>query len=115
MLVALLLSGCAASSLDIHRQFVAPETYRDLSCQQIGAEGERVVRRAAEISGVEYASEGGSGWLNMQPIVVSWPTPWLAAQEEEITELSRLKGEFDALEEASRQKRCSLNFKQRQN
>jgi hypothetical protein len=115
LLVALALAGCAASSLDIHAQFVSPETYQELSCQQIGAEGERVGRRVAEISGNAHGNEGSAAWLLTQPVVVKWPTAWLAASEEENTELARLKGEFEALERASTQKRCSLHFKQQSN
>jgi hypothetical protein len=115
LLVTLTLPGCATSSLDIHAQFVSPETYQELSCQQIGAEGERVAHRVAEISGTEHGNEGGPVWLLTQPIVVKWPTAWLAASEEENTELARLKGEFEALERASTLKRCSLHFKQQSN
>jgi hypothetical protein len=115
LLVAFALSGCAASSLDIHAQFVSPETYQELSCQQIGAEGERVGRRVAEISGSGHGNEGSAAWLLTQPIVVTWPTPWLATSDEETTELARLKGEFEALEQASTLKRCSLHFKQQSN
>jgi len=113
LLIALELSACSASSGDIRSQFVAPDQYQELSCQQIGAEGERVARRVAEISGVEYArGAGAASWLSAQPIVVRWPTAWLAASEEGTAELSKLKGEFEALERASGSRRCSLNFKQ---
>ena len=114
LLVARLLSACAATG-DIRAQFVPTEKYQELSCQQIGVEGERVARRVAEISGVEYATASGVAWLVAQPIVVHWPTPWLATSEEGTAELPKLKGEFEALERASTQKRCSLTFKQQAN
>ena len=109
-LIALSLSACAAAG-GIGAQFVSPEKYQELTCQQIGAEGERVARRVAEISGVEYAAPGAT-WLATQPIVVRWPTPWLATADEGAPELPKLKGEFEALERASALKRCSYSFKQ---
>src|SRR5450631_80751 len=97
LLIALLLSACAASSVDIGAQYVAPEKYQGQSCPEIGAEGERVARRVAEISGVEYAPAWGAAWLVAQSIVVRWPTPLLATSEEVTAELAKLKGEFEAL------------------
>jgi hypothetical protein len=109
-LVALSLSACAATG-GIGAQFVSADKFQELTCQQIGAEGERVARRVAEISGVEYAAPGAT-WLATQPIVVHWPTAWLATSDEGAPELPRLKGEFEALERASALKRCSYSFKQ---
>jgi hypothetical protein len=109
-LLALSLSACAATG-DIGAQFVSAERYQELTCQQIGAEGERVARRAAEIAGIEYAAPGAT-LLATQAIVVHWPTPWLATADEGPPELPRLKGEFEALERASALKRCSYSFKQ---
>lgn len=112
LLVAFALSGCATSSSDIGAQFVAPEKYEQLSCQQIGAEGERVARRVAEISATGYGNGGSVAWPTSQPIVVRWPSTLLATSEEGTAELHKLKGEFWALAEASTQKRCSFSFQQ---
>ena len=110
VLVALLLSGCASSSSNILAQYVPPEKYQVLTCREIGAEGERVASRVAEISGDSNTS--GAAWFVAQSIVVHWPTPWLATTEEGSAELSKLKGEFEALEQPSALKRCGLSFKQ---
>jgi len=111
VLIAFLLSGCASSSGSILAQYVPPEKYQGLTCREIGAEGERVASRVAEISGDSNTS--GTAWLVAPSIVVHWPTtPWFATSEEEATELSKLKGEFEALEQAAERKRCGLSFKQ---
>ena len=112
VLIALLLSACAASSVDLRAQYVAPERYQGLSCPEIGTEGERVARRVAEISGIEYSATSGVASLVAQSIVVRWPTPLLATSEDVTAELAKLKGEFEALEKASALKRCSFSFKQ---
>ena len=89
-----------------------PEKYQALTCWEIGTEGKRVVSRVAEISGDEYPATSGAAWLVAPSIVVHWPTPWFATSEEAATELSKLKGEFEALEQAAALKRCGLSFKQ---
>jgi len=109
--VTLLLSACSASSDHILAQYVPPEKYQALTCWEIGTEGKRVVSRVAEISG-EYPATSGAAWLVAPSIVVHWPTPWFATSEEAATELSKLKGEFEALEQAAALKRCGLSFKQ---
>jgi hypothetical protein len=112
VLVALLLSACASSSGNILAQYVPPEKYQGLTCREISAEGERVAGRVAEVSGDAYSNTTGATWLIAPPIVVRWPTPWLATTEEGSVELSKLKGEFEALEQAAERKRCGLSFKQ---
>jgi hypothetical protein len=124
VLIALLLSACGStSSGNIIAQHVPPERYQGLTCWEIGAEGERVASRVAEISGDEHSAASGASWFVAQSVVVLWPTPWLANTEEGstdwlattavgTTELSKLRGEFEALEQASERKRCGLSFKQ---
>jgi hypothetical protein len=110
--ITLLLSACSTSSDNILAQYVPPEKYQGLTCWEIGTEGKRVASRVAEISGDGYSNTSGATWLVAPSIVVRWPTPWFATSEEEATELSKLKGEFEALEQASALKRCGLSFKQ---
>jgi hypothetical protein len=87
-----------------HQTTSSPST-----CREIGAEGGSVANRVAEISGDPNTS--GASWFVAPSIVVRWPTAWLATSEEEAAELSKLKGEFEALEQASALKRCGLSFK----
>ena len=112
VLIALLLSACTSSSGNIPAQYVPPEKYQGLTCREIGAEGEHVASRVAEISGDAYSNTSGAASPVASPIVVHWPTPWLATTEEGSAELSKLKGEFEALEQAAERKRCGLSFKQ---
>jgi hypothetical protein len=112
VLIALLLSACTSSMGNIPAQYVPPEKYQGLTCREIGAEGEHVASRVAEISGDAHSNTAGAARPVAPPIVVHWPTPWLATSEEGIAELSKLRGEFEALEQAAERKRCGLSFKQ---
>jgi hypothetical protein len=109
--MGLLLSGCSTPG-DIRTQFVSPDKFQGLSCKEIGAEGERVARRVAEISGLEHDNTGAGFLLISQPVVVEWPSAVIAKSDDTGAELGRLKGEFEALERASTFKRCGYHFKQ---
>jgi hypothetical protein len=114
--VALLLCagfvvGCASSSNDIQPQYVSHLQYQNLSCQQIGAEAQRVSRRVAEVSGVQDEKASGDAVATGVAIVLFWPAAFfIKGDGATAAELGRLKGEFDALEQASIQKRCGLRF-----
>jgi hypothetical protein len=106
------LAACEMASGDLRVQFVSPETYRELSCNQIGTEGNRIAARVAEISGGERGSPSSGLSLLTQPIAVTWPGPLSELSEDAVREIGKLKGEFQALERASTFKRCSYHFKQ---
>jgi len=104
--------GCASSASDIQPQYVSHLQYQHLSCQQIGAEVQRVSRRVAEVSGVQDDKATGDAVATGIALVVFWPAAFfIKGDGATAAELGRLKGEFEALERASIQKRCGLQFK----
>jgi hypothetical protein len=103
--------GCASSSSDIQPQYVSHLQYQNLSCQQIGAEAQRVSRRVSEVSGVQDEKASGDAFATGVAIVVFWPAAFfIKGDGATAAELGRLKGEFEALEQAAIQKRCGLQF-----
>jgi hypothetical protein len=118
--VALLLciiwcAGCASSSSEIQPQYVSPIQYQSLSCQQVGAEAERVSRRVAEVSGVQDSKASSDAVATGVAIVIFWPAAFfIKGDGASAAELGRLKGEFEALEQASIRKGCGLRFQRLQ-
>jgi hypothetical protein len=107
----LLMGGCAASSIGIDAQYISADHYGGHTCAEIAAEGERVARRVAEISNTSEDTRS-SGWLLPPAIILLWPTiP--PSDDSIVADLRRLRGDFEALREASRRKRCSLRFQER--
>lgn len=105
-------AGCASSASDIQPQYVSPLQYQHLSCPQIAAEAQRVSRRVAEVSGVQDEKASGDAVATGVALVLFWPAAFLIKGDgASAAELGRLKGEFEALEQASNQKRCGLQFK----
>jgi hypothetical protein len=111
MLCAGLIVGCASSSSDIQPQYVSHLQYQNLSCSQIGAEAQRISRRVAEVSGVQDEKASGDAVATGVALVLFWPAAFfIKGDGATAAELGRLKGEFEALEQASIQKKCGLRF-----
>ena len=111
---ALLLAACASSSEAIKPAYVSPLQYQHLTCQQIGAEMERVSRRAAEVAGVQDSNKTSDAWVTGATIVLFWPAAFfIKGDGSTAAELARLKGEFEALEKVSIEKNCNLRIQGR--
>jgi hypothetical protein len=108
---AILLAGCANQAADIQAQYVSPNQYSHLSCSQIGAEAQRISRRVAEVSGQQDERASSDAVATGVALVIFWPAAFfIKGDGATAAELGRLKGEFEALEEVSNQKRCGLHF-----
>ena len=110
--LVLLVAGCASSSSEIRPAYVSPLQYQSLSCQQIGMEMERVSRRASEVAGVQDSNRTQDAWVTAGAIVLFWPAAFfIKGDGQSAAELSRLKGEFEALEKVSVEKNCNLQVR----
>jgi hypothetical protein len=113
--LSILIAGCASSSDAIKPAYVSPLQYQGLTCQQIGAEMERVSRRASEVAGVQDSNKTSDAWVTGAAIVLFWPAAFFVKGDgPTAAELGRLKGEFEALEQAGNQKNCNLRVQGRQ-
>jgi hypothetical protein len=109
--MCILLVGCASSSDEIRAQYISPLQYQDLSCQQIGAEAQRVSARASEVAGVQDEKSTNDAVATGVGIVLFWPSLFfIKGDGQTAAELGRLRGEFDALEQASIRKNCGIQF-----
>ena len=109
---AAICAGCASSSNEIGAQYISPLQFQSYSCQQIGAEAERVSHRAAQVAGVQDEKATSDAWATGVGLVVFWPTLFFVKGDgQTAAELGRLRGEFDALEQAGIQKNCGLQFR----
>jgi hypothetical protein len=111
ILAAAFVAGCASSSSEIRPSYVSPLQYSHLTCNQIGAEAERVSRRASELAGVQDANRTSDAWTTAGAIILFWPAAFFVRGDgQTAAELGRLKGEFEALERVSIEKNCNLSF-----
>ena len=111
-LCALALAGCASSSDAIRPAYISPLQYQNLTCQQLGAEAERVSRRASEVAGVQDSNRTTDAWVTGAAIVLFWPAAFFVKGDgPTAAELARLKGEFEAIEQAAIQKNCNMRIR----
>ena len=109
--LCILIAACASSSAEVKPSYVSPLQYQNLSCQQLGAEAERISRRASEAAGVQDTNRTNDAWVTGAAIVLFWPAAFFVKGDgQNAAELARLKGEFEAIEQASIQKSCGLRF-----
>jgi hypothetical protein len=114
VLVGLIVGACASSSDAIKPAYVSPLQYQNLTCQQIGAEMERVSRRASEAAGVQDSQKTTDTLTTTAAVIVFWPAAFFVKGDgQNAAELARLKGEFEALEQISIQKNCGLRVQGR--
>ncbi len=108
---AIVVAGCAQKAEDVSGSYVSPLTYQSFSCRQIQQEATRISSRAAEISGVQNKKAQSDAVATGVALVLFWPAAFfIKGDKQTAAELSRLKGELNALEQASIQKNCGIRF-----
>jgi hypothetical protein len=101
------LGGCATASKDISATYVSPIQYASYDCQQIGAETQRLQARYAELGGRLDQAASNDKAIAGVGIVLFWPALFaLGGTKQQEAEYARLRGEYDAVSQASVQKRC---------
>jgi hypothetical protein len=108
-----LASACATYSEKIAPTYVSPVLYESLNCRQIAEEATRVSQRAAIAAGAQDAQANKDNVLTAVTIVVFWPAAFFVGGDRaNAAEVARLKGEMDAIEQASIRKNCGIQFRQ---
>jgi len=110
--IAAATSGCATYSDKITPTYVSPVLYENLSCRQIAEEATRVSQRAAEASGAQDAQANRDNAVTTAAIIIFWPAAFFVGGDKaNAVEVGRLKGEMNALEQASGRKNCGIQFR----
>jgi len=108
---AFFLASCAEKAENITPAYVSPLAYQGYSCRQISQEASRVSARVREISGVQNKKAQDDAVATGVALVIFWPAAFFVKGDKQTAaELSRLKGELEALEQTSIQKNCDIVF-----
>ncbi|MCF4099783.1 hypothetical protein [Maritalea mediterranea] len=106
------LAGCASAPKDIEAAYVSPVPYQSMSCNQLRTEAEAVSARAQNAAGVQKKKANNDAAATAVSLVLFWPAAFLIKGDSAAAaEVSRLKGEMNAIETVSRQKNCGIVFK----
>ena len=110
VIAACLLSGCATQSSDIASTYVSTMQYSNYDCDQLAAEGARIQTRVQQVGGrLDQAASNDKG-ITAVSAVLFWPALFfLGGTKQQEAEYGRLRGEYDAVQQAGIEKRCSLS------
>jgi hypothetical protein len=109
--VSLLVAGCASRSEDVAAAYVSPTAYTSYSCRELNAEAQRVSSAAAAASGAQDSQRTKDAVATTAALVVFWPAAFfVSGNNAQTAELARLKGQMQAIEGASIQKKCGISF-----
>ena len=108
-----ILAACADHPDKIPAQYTSPMQYDGYKCKQIAAEMQRVSSRVTELGGQQEKAADNSDIAMGVGLVLFWPALFfLDSHSAQAAEYGRLKGEFNALEQAGIQKNCGLHVEQ---
>lgn len=108
--LCILITGCATQPDKLPTTYVSPNLYQNYSCDQITMEMNRASRKANELQ-AKLKTDADNDTAQMAVgLIIFWPALFFleGGDGPEAAEYSRLKGEFEALEEVSVQKKCGV-------
>jgi hypothetical protein len=113
ILAALTLVGCASKSTEIAPAYVSPLQYQSYTCQQLAAEAQRISTQAATAAGVQDSQVTKDAVATAVAVIVAWPAAFLVQGDKgNAAQIAQMKGEMNAIEQASIQKNCGIQFRQ---
>lgn len=105
---AAILMGCATAGNDVAAIYVSPAQYSNYDCEQIRQELVRVHSRVNQLTGRLNEAANNDKALVGVGMILFWPALFaLGGTKQQEAELSRLKGEYEALQSSFTAKKCS--------
>ena len=108
----LLLVGCASNPNKIPASYVSPFKYKAYDCDQIIVEMDYVSKRTVRLfNSLEKDHKNDQAQMGVG-LLLFWPTLFFleGGDGPEAAQYADLKGEFEALRQASVQKRCEIEM-----
>jgi hypothetical protein len=113
LIAVLAVGGCASKSSEITPAYVSPIMYQGYTCQQLAQEAQSVSTRASQVAGAQDDKRTKDQVATGVAVVVFWPAAFLVGGDgPTAAELAQLKGQMVAIEQASIQKKCGIQFQQ---
>lgn len=104
----LCLAGCATASRDISAAYISPIVYSKYDCGQLTEELQRITVKVQQLGGQLDEAAANDKALTGVGALIFWPALFaLGGNKEQEAEYSRLKGEYDAVEQTMISKKCS--------
>lgn len=101
-------AACARGPDSIEARYVSPNIYQNWTCEQLVEERLRLTGEVQRVSGLQRENAAADTVMMAVGIVVFWPVLFgLAMTKDRKDELGRLKGEYDAVDLATRSRSCT--------
>jgi len=110
--ITFMLSACATQPDEIHTAYVSTLQYKNYDCDQLSMEAERVSRRTIDLHrSLKKTADDDEVQMGVG-LILLWPTLFFleGGDDARAQEYSRLKGERNAIETVSVQKKCGIQF-----
>ena len=109
--ISLAISGCATSSANIAASYATPIQYQGYDCTQLAAEAQRIHGRVNQLAGrLDEAASNDKMIMGVGVgvgMVLFWPALFaLGGTKQQEADYARLKGEYDAIQQAMIAKKC---------
>ena len=106
-LVTSTLIGCATAGKDVVATYTSPMQFSNLDCDQLRMEAGRLNGRVNQLTGRLDEAASNDKTILVAGGLLFFPALFaLGGTKQQETELGRLKGEAEALQSASVQKKC---------
>ena len=105
------LAGCASQPDNLQATYVSPGTYAKYDCDQLILETNNINRRLSELyASLKKKADNDAVQMGLG-LVLFWPVLFAleGGDGPESATYSRLKGEHEAIQQASIYKKCDLN------
>ena len=103
------LVGCATQPEEMQASYVSPTQFKDMNCEQLSEEMERVSNRELELHHqLKKLADNDETQMGVG-LILLWPTLFFleGGDGAQAVEYSRMKGEGDAIEKLMVRKQCS--------
>jgi hypothetical protein len=109
--LAAVVGGCASNSSDIAPAYVSPIMYQNHTCAQLAQEAQGISARATVVAGNQDHKRTNDAVATTVAVIVFWPAAFLVGGDgPTAAELGQLKGQMNAVEQASIAKKCNIQF-----
>lgn len=106
--LAISLAGCATASKDIATNYVSPLQFQAYDCGQLTFELQRIKSKVNQLGGRLDEAASNDKSIAGVGMILFWPALFaLGGTKQQEAEYSRLKGEYDAVEQSAVVKKCS--------
>ena len=105
----LAISACSTSSKKISATYITPTQYHNYDCDQLASETQRLHPRITQLGARLDEAASNDAALMGVGMILFWPALFaLGGTKEQEAEYGRLKGEYEAIQQAAIAKKCTL-------